>query len=69
MEVINDIITRMEELKADGIDFMSIKFGDEIPSIFCSYTKEEFRDIKIIPKANYKYWKIVNGKKIYLNIY
>lgn len=56
----------MNELNADGTDFIPTLFNEGIPSIIASYNKEEFKQVKTIPKTNYKYWKMFNGKKIYI---
>ena len=42
----------MDELNADG---------EGIPPIIASYNKEEFNNVKAIPKTNYKYWKMIDG--------
>ena len=63
----NFYLDKMKELKADGIDFMSIWFGEGLPPIISSYTKEEFKDVSVVPKTNYKYWRIVNGEKQYID--
>lgn len=57
---------KMNELEADGIDFMPIWYEGVIPPIIASYTKEEFENIKAVPKTNYQYWKMVDGKKVYI---
>lgn len=62
----NFYLDKMNELKADGIDFMPIWFGKGIPPIISSYTKEEFKSVKAIPKTNYRFWKMVNGVKQYI---
>lgn len=64
----NYYLDKMDELKADGIDFMPICFEGDVPPIISSYSKEEFKNIKIIPKTNYKYWKIVGGIKKYIEM-
>jgi len=63
----NFYLDKMEELKADGIDFMPIWFGDGVPQIISSYSKEEFKDVDVIPKTNYKYWRMVDGIKQYID--
>lgn len=58
---------KMKELDADGIDFMPIYFNsDTLPPIIESYTKEEFENVIYIPKTNYRYWKLEDGKKKYI---
>lgn len=61
----------MVNLGADGIDFFSFtpvfaqnSLGNY--KIIKSYTKEQFEFIKIIPKTLYRFWKIIDGKKVYL---
>lgn len=64
---IEQMIDVMTELDADGIDFIEIgEFHKNIPCVCQSYTKEEFKDVNIIPKTCYRYYKIVDGKKIYV---
>lgn len=59
---------KMKELNADGIDFMPTSFLENVvEEIIASYTKEQFIDVNCIPKTNYKYWKIQDGKKVYLD--
>lgn len=58
---------KMIELNADGIDFMPIWFGDGLPPIIESYTRKEFKNVQGIPKTNYRYWKLVDGQKVYIN--
>lgn len=56
----------MNRCGADGVDFVPvISFGD-VSQIYCSYTKEEWMSgNKYYPKSGRKYWKIVNGRKVY----
>lgn len=66
----NNYIAKLNELDADGIDFIPIsdilskKDYLEI-NIISSYTKEELKNIVYIPKTAYLFWKIVDGKKVY----
>ena len=60
------ILKQMDEFKADGVDFVSFGFEGNIPQIYCSYTRKEFDNIGIIPKSNYRFWKMINGTKIYI---
>ena len=62
----NFYLDKMDELNADGIDFIPILFGEGVPSIIASYNKEEFKSVDGIPKTNYKYWKMIDGKKMYI---
>ena len=60
----NDFIYKeMKKLQADGVDFVPIWFGEGVPTILCSYTKEEWKDVQAYPKSARMYWKMVNGKK------
>lgn len=58
------------EHDADGMDFVPIgtKKDDENKRIFQSNTKEQFLndEVKYIPKSAYLFWKMVDGKKVYL---
>lgn len=60
----------MIRLNADGIDFYSLSNSlhnwSKFPYI-ASYTKEQFEYIRVIPKTPYRFWKMINGKKIYLD--
>lgn len=59
----------MEELGADGIDFVGLFFDSPFANdhtIYQSYTREEFMETRCYPKTNYKFWKIVDGKKEYI---
>lgn len=60
------ILEEMNRCGADGVDFVPvISFGD-VSQIYCSYTKEEWMSgNKYYPKSGRKYWKIVNGRKVY----
>ena len=51
---------------ADGVDFVPIFYDTKLAPIYCSYTKEEFKNIKYCPKSNRRYWKLINGKKEYI---
>ena len=57
---------KLVELKADGIDFLSFRSDKHFPEIICSYTKEELKNVSMFPRTNYKYWKLINGKKVYI---
>jgi hypothetical protein len=65
----NDFIYQeMKKLKADGVDFVPIWFGDmlHIP-IISSFSKEEWLKETSYPKTNRRYWKIdEQGNKVYL---
>lgn len=60
------ILEEINRCGADGVDFVPvISFGD-VSQIYCSYTKEEWMSgNKYYPKSGRKYWKIVNGRKVY----
>ena len=57
---------KMEELDADGIDFIPIFYDVNLAPIIESYTREEFKNVDAVPKTSYRYWKIENGQKKYL---
>lgn len=67
----NYYLEKMIELDADGIDFIPISHflmtREGIPNIIKSYTKEEFKNVKLIPKTGYLFWKIVDGRKKYID--
>lgn len=59
---------QIEKYEADGIDFVPIMIQEEIgiKHVIESYTKEQFENVKYIPKTNYLIWKIVDGEKVYI---
>ena len=65
-----DIVTKeMTEREADGVDFVPDWLPGETPTFeyYCSYSREEWlASNRCYPKTNRKYWKNVNGKKIYI---
>jgi hypothetical protein len=63
----NHYLKEMEENKADGIDFIAFGPAKPFPNILASYTKEKLETITATPRAGYKYWKMVNGKKEYID--
>ena len=62
------VLDEMDKVDADGVDFVPIWFDIRFPPpIICSYTKEECKDVKAYPKSKRMYWKMIDGKKIYIN--
>ena len=62
------ILAEMNKVDADGVDFVPIWFDKKLPPpIICSYTKEEWKDVKAYPKSNRMYQKMIDGKKIYID--
>lgn len=66
----NYYIDKLNEIGADGIDFMPISEAlskrDYLRvNVILSYTKEEFENVKYIPKTAYLFWKMIDGKKVY----
>ena len=59
----NLILEEMDRYDADGVDFVPIFDLSKIPPIICSYTREELKNLKLYPKSDRKYWKMINGKK------
>lgn len=60
------ILDEMNKYDADGVDFVPIWFGRDEPPIICSYTRGEWiNGVGVYPKSNRRYWKMVDGKKIY----
>lgn len=51
----NYLFDKMNELNADGIDFIPICVSKN-PPILASYTKEEFQNVNDFPKSTYRYW-------------
>lgn len=65
----NDFIYQeMKKLKADGVDFVPIWFGNILDTpIISSFSKEEWLKQMDYPKTNRRYWKMdEQGNKIYL---
>ena len=66
------ILKEMEEAGADGVDFVPIFTSLERlllgeSKIICSYSKEEWlASSGAYPKSGRLYWKIIDGKKIYV---
>ena len=58
----------MEEKEADGISFYQMFLSPENfqNNVICSFTKEQFKNQPGYPKSNYVFWKIINGKKVFL---
>ena len=62
------ILKEMDEANADGVDFVPIWFDKKFPPpIICSQTREEWQYVQAYPKSNRMYWKMVDGKKEYVN--
>lgn len=61
------ILEEMNRVDADGVDFVPIWLDESLPPIICSYTREEWQNVKAYPKSNRMYWKMVDGKKEYVN--
>lgn len=67
----NYILGKMNELKADGVDFVQfdaclVRHDYSMCKIVASYTKEEWSQGDCAyPKTPYLLWKRVNGKKEY----
>ena len=65
------ILQKMNELDADGIDFVPISEAltqRDYPlyEVVASYTKEEWiKGVGSYPKTTYLFWRIVYGKKEY----
>ena len=64
---------KLLELNADGIDFISL--GDllddnkKIKPVIQTITRQDFEnnEVKYISKAGYRFWHIINGKKVYID--
>ena len=53
--------------KADGVDFVPIFSNIKFPTVYASYTKEEIKSVKAIPKSGRRYWVIKEGRKEYID--
>ena len=63
------ILEEMNKYDADGVDFVSIMFDPIMcPNIYKTYTREEWlASDGSYPKTNRRYWKIIDGKKAYVD--
>lgn len=60
------ILEEINKANADGVDFVPIMSPELIPPVIDSYTKEEWiNGVKSYPKSGRRYWKMVDGKKVY----
>ena len=72
---INYYYQKLLELNADGIDFF--EFADlfrqdgKLKLPICPITKQDFENnndnANYIPKTNYTFWCMINGKKVYID--
>lgn len=61
------ILEEMNNVNADGVDFVPIMSPELIPPVIVSYTKEEWIDgVSFYPKSGRKYWRMIDGKKTYV---
>ncbi len=60
------IAEEMDNVGADGVDFIPIFYNPEIAPIISSYTREEFEKQNCYLKSGRRYWKIVSGNKEYI---
>lgn len=65
------ILEEMNKYNADGVDFVSITFDPfRNPNIYKTYTREEWlASDGSYPKTNRRYWKIIDGKKTYIDTF
>lgn len=62
----DSILEEMNKSNADGVDFVPIMSPELIPPVIVSYTKKEWMNgVSCYPKSGRRYWKLVDGKKIY----
>ena len=61
------ILEEMDKVGADGVDFVPLWFDKRFPPpVICSYTKEEWYHVKVYPRSNRMYWKMIDGRKQYI---
>lgn len=60
------IMSKGKMIGADGIDFIPIMWDGREESIFRSYTLEELKHPQPLPKSDRRYWKMKDGKKVYI---
>ena len=65
------ILEEMNKYNADGVDFVSITFNSlQNPNIYKTYTRKEWlASDRSYPKTNRRYWKIIDGKKTYIDTF
>lgn len=65
----NYIVEEMDKLDADGVDFYPICFEREesIKRVFLSKTRQQMIEEPTYPKSARLYWKMIEGRKVYLN--
>lgn len=65
------ILEEMNKYNADGVDFVSITFDPlRNPNIYETYSREEWlASDRSYPKTNRRYWKIIDGKKTYIDTF
>lgn len=65
------ILEEMNKYNADGVDFVSITFDSlRNPNIYKTYTRKEWlASDGSYPKTNRRYWKIIDGKKTYIDTF
>ena len=65
------ILEEMNKYNADGVDFVSITFNSlRNPNIYKTYTRKEWlASDRSYPKTNRRYWKIIDGKKTYIDTF
>ena len=63
------ILKEMNKYKADGVDFVSIISNTALgPEVLYSYSKKEWLATnRCYPKVGRRYWKMIDGVKIYIN--
>jgi hypothetical protein len=58
---------KFAETGADGVDFVPLTAKPwDIKIVYDSKTKEEILAGAAYPRSNYFFWKLVNGKKVYI---
>lgn len=65
------LFEEMELIEADGIDFFRWNPNPNgniypIEELVASFTKREFTKDTAYPRTNYKFWKIFDGRKVYM---
>ena len=65
------LFEEMQLVEADGIDFFSLVVNPKVnpfpaEHIIASFTKNEFTKDTAYPRASYKFWKVIEGRKVYM---
>ena len=64
---------KLLELNADGIDFISLSDlfdnNKKLKPVVKTITRQNFKnnEVNSIPKTGYRFWRMINGEKVYID--